>query len=244
MKMRRLPETDLARFAVMEPDKRRNALERQKSTYAPYSYHPMRGVVPSIFRIEVPLLGGSLDTPWDLIERSIAAACNRGEDQLAANLAVGEALFKFAADHRIKGRSREFYGMPVGTSTSIRFWSPMVISVDGTPVIPFIDPRKSKSLDKAARTFVFSVMHERIRVLEPDFRDVRLGIFQFSCEGEARKAVLHTDEGLDLYDFDTLDLMVRDTYATWWEILAEREAEKKRKGGGSEDLGPLFATGS
>lgn len=239
MKIRRLPETDLARFAVMTPDRRRAALRRHKSSYAPYSYDPLRHAVPAIFDVGVPLIGRSLGLSWETISKSIARASVRGEKQRIANLAVGELLFKFAQEHGVKGRNQDFYPMPVGTVTSIRFWSSMVISVDGKPLVPFIDPRQVNALDAEARRFVLSVMHERIRALDLDYRDVGLGIFQFPVAGKRRKAVLHTDEGIDLYDFETLDLMVRDTYEMWWEILAERE-EEKRRGDGTGTYGPLF----
>lgn len=239
MKIRRLPETDLARFAVMTPDKRRVALERHKTSYAPYSYNPMRGVVPAIFNIEIPMLGRPIEHSWESISRMIATSSKRGDAERTANLLVGELLFKFSKEHGVKGRGQDFYAMPVGVATKIQFWSPVVIAVDGKPVVPFIDPRKAHSLDTKARRFVLSVMHERIRVLDPDYREVGLGIFQFPFDGKGRKAVLHTDEGVELYDFDTLDTMVRETYEQWWEILSERE-EKKRRGGGTGTYGPLF----
>ncbi|MFH1555620.1 MAG: hypothetical protein ABII76_12270 [Pseudomonadota bacterium] len=239
MKIRRLPETDLARFAVMTPDKRRAALERHKTSYAPYSYNPMRGVIPAIFDIEVPLLGRPLGYSWEVISGIIATCSKRSDAERTANLLVGELLFKFSKEHGVKGRGQDFYAMPVGMATAIRFWSPVVIAVDGKPVVPFIDPRKAHSLDAKARRFVLSVMHERIRVLDPDYREVGLGIFQFPIDGKGRKVKFYTDESVDLYDFETLDLMVRETYEMWREVLAERE-EKKRRGGGTGTYGPLF----
>lgn len=239
--MRRLPETDLARFAVMTPDRRRAALERHKTSYAPYSYNPMKGVISSIFDIELPMFRRPPGLSWDAISGIIEKNSKRGDDERAANLAVGRLLFDFSKAHGVRGRNQEFNAMPVGMATSIRFWSPMVIAVDGRPLVPFIDPRKAHALDTEARRFVLSVMHERIRVLDPDYREVALGIFQFPPDGKRRKAALHTDEGVDLYDFDTLDMMVRETYELWWQILAERE-EKKRRDGGSEGPGPLFGT--
>ncbi len=49
---------------------------------------------------------------------------------------------------------------------------------------------------------------------------------------------LYTDEGVPLFRFDELDEMICDTYATWAEVLGERETEARRRGSGSR--GPLI----
>lgn len=83
------------------------------------------------------------------------------------------------------------------------------------------------------------MMNQAIRVADPDLAKVRLGIFQFDALDDGSRVVnLHTDEGVPLFDFDDLDDMIRDTYAIWLEVLQEREADARRRGGGSS--GPLL----
>jgi hypothetical protein len=75
------------------------------------------------------------------------------------------------------------------------------------------------------------MMHERIRVADPDFAEVRLGIYQFSTPNRGpRKPILYTDESVTLFTFDELDEMVRDTYALWHEVCAERIEKMRRRG--------------
>jgi hypothetical protein len=97
--------------------------------------------------------------------------------------------------------------------------------------VPFFDPRRSATkLTALARRFVFSVMHERIRVPDPDFAEVRLGIFQFTTPKKGpRVPKLYTDEGIVLFTFDELEEMVRETYDIWTDVYMRRtERERKR----------------
>jgi hypothetical protein len=108
-------------------------------------------------------------------------------------------------------------------------------------MVPFVDPRKSKKLTAEGRRFAFSAMHERIRAADPDFDDVELGIVQFGTDSRdphLRVPVLYTAGDVKLFDFDTLDAMVQETYAIWSEILDEREADTRRRGTGTR--GPLI----
>jgi len=111
--------------------------------------------------------------------------------------------------------------------------------IGGRPLIPFFDPRRSRHLTALGRRFTFSMMHQAIRIADPDLAEVRLGIFQFEALDDGSRSVrLRTDEEIGLYDFDELDGMIRETYSIWGEVLAEREAETRRRGSGSR--GPLL----
>ncbi len=116
----------------------------------------------------------------------------------------------------------------------------MVTALEGAPLVIFIDPRRGKGLTAAARRFVFSMMHEHIRVANPDFAAARLGIVQFGEAVEDQRPVkLSTDEGVELFDFDQLDRMVRETYDIRREVSEAREDEVCRKAAGGGH-GPLF----
>jgi hypothetical protein len=74
-------------------------------------------------------------------------------------------------------------------------------------------------------------MHERIRVADPDFAAVSLAIVQFArSDSGPRTPVVFTDEGIELFTFDELDQMVRETYELWAEISEERTADIRRRG--------------
>jgi hypothetical protein len=230
----------LARIAPMPTDQKWHELRQMKLGYPPYSYQPTRRSLLEILNVEAGPLGAVARAPWAQIAEEVAKR-SRNDAEEIANLAVANALYSFADNHSIIGRRHEFFPLAVGLSGKVSYWVPAVVSVDGRPMIPFIDPRRAKKLTREGRRFAFSVMHERIRVADPDFAEVELGIVQFDAhktdEGAIRTPKLHAAAGVELLDFDTIDGMVRETYEIWHAVLIEREADARRKGTGT--AGPL-----
>ncbi|AZG76319.1 type VI toxin-antitoxin system SocB family DNA replication inhibitor toxin [Methylocystis rosea] len=240
MKTRPLPDLDLARIAPLPTDQKWHELKLMKLGYPPYSYQPTRRSQLEILNVDAGPLGIVPRAPWAQIAEEISKRARTDAEKIA-NLTVAHALYNFADDHSIAGRRHEFFSLAVGLSGKVSYWVPAVISVDGRPTIPFIDPRRGKKLTREGRRFAFSVMHERIRAADPDFSEVELAIIQFGTHGKGESVVrtpnLHTATGVKLFDFDTVDAMVRETYEIWHAVLTEREAEARRKGTGT--TGPL-----
>jgi hypothetical protein len=77
-------------------------------------------------------------------------------------------------------------------------------------------------------------------VANPDFAVARLGVVQLGdAANDHRPVKLSTDEGIELFDFDELDQMVRETYGIWREVSEAREDEVRRRAAGGGH-GPLF----
>lgn len=232
MKIPLLSEIDLARVCPLPADQRRSALEQIRYGYPPYSYAPVRGNVSDILNVQAGMLGSLARTPWHKIEQNIRRR-SRSDAEEDANLRVGRGLFNYADEQDLSGRHHEIFPLALGVSKKVVFWHPVVLSIDKRPLIPFFDPRRTKALTVQGRRFVFSVMHERIRVADPDFANVVLGIYQFSLsEKGPRVPILHTDADVTLFTFEELDQMVRDTYEMWQEVCEERAAETRRKAAG------------
>ena len=240
MKIRPLPGLDLARIAPLPTDQKRNALRQMKAGRPPYSYDPTRRSLLEILNVDAGPLGMVPRAPWSQIAAEIAKRA-RNDDEEMANIAVAEALYAFANDHKVVGMRQNFFPLAVGLSGKVSYWVQAVIAVDGRSLVPFIDPRRAKRLTKEGLRFAFSVMHERIRAADPDFADVELGIIQLGAQVQGKTVVripkLHTASDFKLFDFDEIDDMVRETYDMWYSILAEREAEARGKGTGT--VGPL-----
>ena len=64
MKMRRLPETDLARLAGMPQKLWRPALEGFDQKKVFITYHPVRKHLPDIVNEQPPMLPAQPPTPW------------------------------------------------------------------------------------------------------------------------------------------------------------------------------------
>lgn len=239
MKIRPLPDTDLARIAVLSGVLQRKALLQMRGGHAPFSYEPLRKSFADILNVTPVLFGATDLTEWSKIEASIRRARTTPEG-IDANLAAAKALYEFASDHAIVGRPHEFFPMQTGGGQAVKLWHSMLLTLDGSKaIVPFIDPRRSKKLTSEARRFAFSMMHERIRIADPDLAAVELAVVQFTApEKGPRKARLYTAEGQPLFSLGDLEDMIATTYRLWTEICQERAAEARRKGTGTS--GPLL----
>lgn len=231
MKERVLPDLDLARIVPLAPDQQHAALEKMSVGRPPYTYHPFRNRSLDILNITAGPLADLPRTPWHTIAGDIRRM-GTSADEIDANLRVGEGLYKFVSEHDIKGRRHEFPPLPLGMSEKVVYWSSAVIAIDGKPVAFFIDPRRDPKLTPLPRQFVFSVMHQRIRVLYPELANARLLILQFKNSPTGPRTVIpHFADDVELFSFEALDKMVRETYAIWRKILFEREAKARRETG-------------
>ncbi|MER8753832.1 hypothetical protein NKH57_32375 [Mesorhizobium sp. M1050] len=232
MKIRPLPDIDLARIAPLPSDQKSRALEQMKGGHPPYSYEPMRRSALELLNVDAGPLGKVDRASWAKLADAISKR-SRSEDESKANLGAAKALFDFAEAANLHGRRHDIYPLAIGISEKVKFWLPAVVAIDGQTVVPFIDPRRSKKLTADGRRFAFSVMHERIRAADEDFADVEFAIFQLDANDDgSRTTRLHLSRGVELYSFDDLDLMVRETYDLWRAILEEWERETRRKGAG------------
>ncbi|PDT73352.1 hypothetical protein [Bradyrhizobium sp. C9] len=236
MKIRPLPETDLARIAPLSRDEKRRALQQMQFGRPPYSYAPVRATISDVLNIQSDLIGPMPATPWEKIEGTIRRK-SKSDAEEQANLQVAAGLFDFVQAREIVGRRLDIFPLQLGIGTKVVFWQPVVLTFNERALIPFLDPRRAKGLTANGRRFVFSVMHERIRAADPDFADVTLAIVQFArSKNGPRTPVIFTDEKIELFKFDELDQMVRETYELWTEILEGRTAETRRRSAGGGGL--------
>jgi hypothetical protein len=240
MKIRRLPEIDLARIAPKPTDEKRIALESFKvgQSKITITYRHVRPLFADIFNVKPDLFSETVPTTWPVLERLIRRSAKPG-DEADANLLVAKGLYQFASANALRSRSHTFYPLSLSIGEKVEYWLPMVTALDDAPLVIFIDPRRGTKLTAKARRFVFSMMNEHIRVANPDFAEARLGILQFGDMVEDQRPVkFWTDTGIALYGFDELDQMVRETYDIWREVSEARESETRRKSAGG--YGPLF----
>lgn len=238
MTIRPLPDIDLARIAPQRDDMKRKSLEQMKGGFSTFSYKPVRSCFADIFNVQPGLdLGMAEPTPWSVVDSQLKKRC-RSDDEYTYNKRVALGLHDFAASGRVVGRRQEFFPLAMGMGRKVSFWLPMILAIDEQASAIFIEPRRTRGLTAEGRRFAFSMMHERIRAADEDFAEVRLTIAQFGDPFEDRRSVrLHTDEGIELYSREELELMVASTYEMWREVLEEREREARGRATGT---GPLI----
>lgn len=106
MKIRRLPETDLARIAPLSPDDRRRQLEQHKFGHPPFSYNPLRHTVRDVINVAPDLFGPTEPTPWKKVAQLIRRR-SRSEDEYRSNIAVAQSLHAYSIAERIRAWEQE-----------------------------------------------------------------------------------------------------------------------------------------
>ncbi len=232
MKIRRLPETDLARIAPMDRDAKLRALRRQNTGFSTSTYDPVRAQTLDIYNARPPLFSDPSDTDWATIERLIRKA-GRSEFERENNVTVGSLLYKLIRERHISAVHRDHGRFATRIGDAVRYWDNAVLVAGDDLLIPFPDYRRTFTLGAEGRRFAASVMHHKIRTQNPaELGEAKLAVFAFpqvanSAERIVRMIVVPDDE---LYSADDLAAMIAETYDMWAEVLTERAQEARRSG--------------
>jgi hypothetical protein len=224
---RSLPETDLARVALLPDDQKRIVLRAVKSFVPPHSFKPLRKVVAAAYDARASLFDLPSRT-WSEIESAIKSYCRNHPEWIEPNIVVAKALFAFNKKRMISAVEWEFREISVGFGAKMKFWHDFYSVQDGAPVLSFVDPRLQDGLGVLGRTFVFSAMHHLVAV--GDFEGARLEILRFpknKITGEREVDVFTFDER-DIVEEALLNEAIDRTFKLWREILAERTEEARR----------------
>lgn len=237
MKMRRIPEPELARISGRSEEEQRKLLKRLKSFKPPHTLNPFRRSIKDIMNVNYELLGASGRTPWRIIEDRIRSS-KESEVGKERNLSLARALRDFVSEHNVNSFDKPAVRWPVGFGNSVEFWEPFYSVWDDTASFVYFDPRQSNPLNEYAMRFAFSMMHERLRVDDPDFSDVDLTIFRFGVGDQGERFVRQfSAKNFDLYTRDQLNEMITLTYELWVEELTNRSDEAQRATGTENPMG-------
>lgn len=237
MKTRPIPDIDLARITVRSKDEQRLHLRQLKFFRPTHTLNPFRAVLPDLVNLQHPMLGMTARTRWEVIEQAIENS-KEGADGIARNLAVAKALYEFGLQSEIASFEKLVSRWSVGYGYSLAYWNSFYSVWEGLGAHVYFDPRLSHPLGEAGRRFAFSMMHQRLRVDDPDYAELDLVIVSFGRGlGSERTVQVHRATGLTLYSYDQLNEMIDVTYTLWFEELARREAEAKRAAGGGNPMG-------
>lgn len=233
MKLRRLPETDLARIAPLAPDEKRRQLRSFNSGGGSWSYDPAR---KQNFNIANPInpLGLHSERPTiETIRKLVAAQCTC-IDQQDSCLEVVDLFDGWYRGSATIAVERQISSMPIGSLGLIRYWENFAAVINGRSTFIFVDYRREKHLTAIGRKFVFSMMHEHIRMTDPDFYDANLLILRFpQIDKNTRGIMPYFVDDADLFSLADLSSMIDETYKIWMEVLEERRTgEPKRAAGG------------
>ncbi|MGO8922546.1 MAG: hypothetical protein ACLQF4_06365 [Xanthobacteraceae bacterium] len=225
--VRLLPETDLARIALLSDEERRIQLRRVKFGVPPHSYTPLRKSVPGLFNARKSLIELPACTLED-VEAAIQKDCRGHPEWIEPNLTLARLLFGFNATRALTAVEREFDPVPIGFGAKLKLWHDFYTVQNERPVVCFIDPRLHNGLTALGRRFTFSAMHHNLAL--GDFSQATFEILRFPKLKEI------DDRYVRIYEFNISELVGEDemneainkTYEIWAEVLAEREEEVRR----------------
>jgi len=234
----RLPETELANWAFLSPNNKRDAIERHVQPKRIIgSYEPFREVLGDAVNKQLPLFAESdqPSTPWPQIERRIRAhaRCRRDADTLKMNLEVAKATHEFAEREKITAVPIDVTSLAFGVGHLYDFGLSLLMRFPDRVAAVFLDMRRSNGLSIDGRDWVFSAMHERYRAAYPDLGSIDLQCWKYRANGE--RSVVPFTAGEIRISYDDLVADVRETYAIYESVLAG-ERDKKRRSGGSGSL--------
>jgi len=244
LKIRHLPEIDLARIASLPQDLRKKALEQFRFGIPKYSYACFRRHIGDIFNVQPSLPFPLPHIKWKALDDLIRKE-SKCDDEYFANSYVTHGLHKYVLDNKILSREQRFPSLSLGFGQKVSYWIPMVAAMDGMPFVVYIDPRRAGGLNEDGRRFVFSVMHEQIRVGYPDYSRVQLAIIQFrspcgdvdNTQIMTRRPIIHTDSGVNLMSADQLETAISETLENWKDVCSSKADATRRESTGTR--GPL-----
>ena len=238
MKMSRsLPETDLARVALLPDDQKRIVLRGVRSFVPPHSLSPLRKVAGSLYAAR-PSLFELPRCTFPEIDVAIRRLCGTNLGWVEPNLSLAKLLFDYNEQRDIKAVEWEFPIIPVGYGAKIKFWHDFYSVQGDVPFLSFLDPRLTDGLGIFGRTFVFSAMHHNVAI--GDFAGAKLEIVRFPLNRSTgkREVEIFTFDERNAVEEAVLNEAIDRTYKIWNEILAERtERTRYQPPTGTDDGG-------
>ena len=178
MKLRPLPEIDLARVADKPTELKWSMLRSFKAGGGGWGYEPARSQVFNVFNPVDPIGLRVLQPTLSEIEQSVRNSCREASQEQSC-VEVTRLLWDWARENSGGAIERLVPTMSIGQMASVRYWNNFVFLKAGRPTFLFLDHRRSKNLTQNAQRFALSMMHQQIRVADPDFSDAELCILQF-----------------------------------------------------------------
>ena len=234
MKLRPLPEIDLARIAPQPTEMKWSMLRSFKTGGGSWSYQPAREQVFNIFNPANPMGLRLREPSLAQIESQIRKSC-RIDAQESACIEVTRLLWQWAQENAGPAVEKPQSSMAIGSIASVRYWGNFAFLHRDRPTFVFLDHRRGTRLTKVGLRFAMSMMHQHLRLPDPDFSEAGLLVLQFPAPGRDERIIVENwDSQFELYRFDELQEMVTETYDIWRAINEERVSSERRRAAGDD----------
>lgn len=243
MKIRRLPEIDLAKCAALATQETLGRLEYELRAFngggGGWSYSPNRQSISDLLAAQTPLIGVIPSVPWESLCRQIKKACNKGEIQEISNLEVARILYDYSRCYGWSSVNFKIDDLSLGLGGGVRYWHNVVIDDGNGPLIPFFDHRRGHGISNPlVRQIVFSMQNVGVRERHPDLMDARLAVVRFPVAQGGRGITIDFHKDEDLLSYEELNSRVQLVYETWSRVSEGRTSDVRRTGtGGANPFG-------
>jgi hypothetical protein len=222
VKIRRLPETELANLAFLSPAAKRLALSQwlKPKGAMPPSYEPVRKTFGEAVRLETSLLKSETrHSTLGQLEELVARECRGNAAKLAQNLPVARSVRRYVDQFGITASSAEVFPLVLIPGFKYSYWTPVLVHYPDRVASVFLDMRRAGFLGPVGRRFCFSLMHERFRAMDERYAELQLEIWRF---GKDEKRTIHvTTETGSLFGFEAILEDVRETYIILEDLQRE-----------------------
>lgn len=225
----RLPATDLANLLFRDSSiKRRKLSELFEPKAIPYTYNPFRRTVGDAINLQLDMLDFELlPTPWETLEREVIKACKGDEANARVNVPVARATHEHALAYNISATRLDLPPLRLAPGYSYSFWMPVLLESNGQFFVTYPEPRRKGHLTPLGMNVVLSAQHERLRGMGSDYAEVGLQIWRYK-DNDERTIVVYPDQDQDLIPYAQLAAETADVYQILAQLIAERQAERKK----------------
>lgn len=231
----RLPETDLANWAMLPRSLQQKNLEaHEKPKSIPGSYEPFRRVFPDAINQQFPLFGEVLEgSRWTEVERRLRQACKGNGDLIKMNREILQATHAYAVAEGVTAQGIDVQPLRFFGGTNYFFGLSMIVRYPTKASVVFLDMRR-KGLSPAGRLFTFSALHHRFREAYPDLAKANLEIWRY--QSNASRSLVCVEPDQPLLTWDEMTSRVIATHKIWEDV--RRGGSEDRRSSGT--YGPLF----
>lgn len=234
MRSIRLPETDLANLAFDGYDLK---VKKLLSWLAPKqiagSYEPLRRSVGEAASVGLPLVPELERTTLAQLELLVTRECRGNSDKIAMNMPAVRSIRAFVDERSVEAFFLEELPMTLYPGMRYSFWAPILIRYDGKSRIVFMDLRRTNHLSASGTHFCFSVIHERFRVLDPNFAKIGSEVWRFT--NNTSRAIRVIQEFTSPIPYEKILADVAETYSILNALRSGRTGSAT-----PPDYGPLF----
>lgn len=234
----RLPETDLARVALMATNDKWRALRGMRSGWSPISYRPARLHLPDALNIQraLPMI---VESPSKDALLSAVRKVSGSDDEGDSNAEVVGLLYDFIRENEIVVVEEEFAPLRLAPGYSATYWANAVLRWGDRLLVVNTDFRRSTGYSALGQRFSTSVAHERIRKLGADYAEIELGFIRFPAPKDRPRSIELVVPQVELISYEELAAKTEETLSIWDQVCSEKSQTVRDKAA-NDDMGPLF----